>query len=460
MNINSSDIKFLKQLNEEKTLITNISSLSFSQIKYKLKKINYLLRLLNQTEINLDYLGYIISNKKSINYLISNFDGLIYSKKERLNYIITLLLKQNYVSKNKIQDLLQCSKSTVKNDFLELKNLLKKSNLSIKYIHKFGFILTGDEKKIRDFFLNYYMLNFDFFRREVILEKSQTLMFDILKGQNSSFETSKIISIVLSIQYYRILHKNYINYSSLKTLLFFDDSFTNKFSYVDYISENNDNLEFENVFFEFYLNNLIYNKEYSTLETTSIFNNSLEVFIRNVGNSLNLALSNDTKLKTRLNNHIRALFFKKNNAIPVNKDDLNSFKKEFHDLYQAVHSQSRVFKNNFKIRFEDGDLLYISYHFLSAINRYNKKKTKNILIICNKGIGASKILEEKLKNLFYVKIIDNLSFYEYQMYTPKDIDIIIHTIDKIQCDFENIKVAPFISKVDETRIEKLGCFRK
>lgn len=460
MNINSSDIKFLKQLNEEKTLVANIANLNATQIKYKLKKINYLLHLLNHSEIDLDDLGYIVSNKKSVDYLISNFDGLIYSKEARLNHIIMLLLKQNYVSKKEIQDLLQCSKSTVKNDFLELKTLLKKFNISLKYIHKFGFILDGKEKKIRDFFLNHYMLNFDFFRKKIILEKAQTLMFDILKGQNSSFETSKIISILLSIQYYRILHKNYIDSLSLKTLFFFDASLTNNFSYINDISESADDLEFENIFFEFYLNNLIYNKEQPISGTTSIFTNSLEIFIRNVENSLKLRLSNDIKLKNGLNNHIKALFFKKNNSIPVNKVDLESFKKEFHSLYKAVHDQSKIFKNNFKIRFEDGDLLYISYHFLSAVNRYNKKKTKKILIVCNKGIGASKILEEKLKILFYVKIVDNLSFYEYQMYEPKDIDIIIHTIDDIKCDFENIKVAPFISKVDEARIEKLGCFRK
>lgn len=460
MDINSEDIVFLKQLDKVKKSIKDINNLNLTQIKYRLKKINYLFSLLNYPEIVLDDLGYIISEKKSIEYILSNFDGLTYSKEARLNHIIMLFLKQNYVGKKEIQDFLQCSISTIKNDFLEFKKKLKRFNVSLKYIHKSGFILDGSEKKIRDFFLNYYMLNFNVFKKNIILKESEPIVFSILKGCNSSFETSKIISILLAIQYYRISCKNYIDHSSIKTMLFFDSNLNNKHSYVNLIIENDYNLEFENIYFELYLNNLIYNKIKPSRVKNNIFFDSLELFIKNVGNTLDMKLLQDNKLKKGLNNHIQSLLFKKDNFIPINKDDLNSFKEEFYDLYRAVYDQSKIFKDNFKVNFVDGDLLYISYHFLSAINRLNKKKIKKVLIVCNKGIGASKILEEKLKLLFLIEVVDNISYYEYQLYNLKNIDIIIHTIDNIQYNLKNIKVSPLISKIDEEKMISFGFLRK
>lgn len=460
MNIKNSDIEFLKQLKNNRTLIDNITNLNKTQVQYKLKKINYLLELFRFPVINLDRLGYITYEQRSIDYLIATFNESNYSKDYRLNYIIMSLLKQNSVNKLELQDFLQCSKSTIKNDFLELKAILKNFNLSLKYVYNSGFVLDGEEKKIRDFFLNYFMNNFEFCRSEVILPEARQLMTSILKGRNSSFETSKIISLLLTIQYYRILYKKYMDYPGLKKIEFFKPESENQFNYIDSLVTTSDSLDHENIFFEFYLNNLIYSKDKENAARGLIFLNSLEIFIRNVGTILDFPLETDEKLKAGLSNHIQALLFKKNNSIPVNKEDFDSFKKEYSSLYKAVHSQSTIFKANFKVRFEDGDLLYISYHFLSAIKRLYKNKTKRVLIVCNKGIGAAKILEDNLKLLFFVKIVDNISFYEYQMYDIKEADMVIHTIDNIKCNIPNIKVAPFISKIDKARIESLGCTRK
>lgn len=460
MNIKNSDLEFLKQLKNNKTLIDNITNLNKTQVQYKIKKINYLLQLFRFPAINLDRLGYITYEQESIDYLISSFNETNYSKEYRLNYIILSLLKQNYINKVEVQEFLQCSKSTIKNDFLELKTLLKSFNLSLKYLYHLGFVLTGDEKRIRDFFLNYFMNNFEFSRNEVILPKARQLMTTILKGKNSSFETSKIISLLLTIQYYRITHKKYIDYSTFKKMDFFNLESKNQFFYVNSLVVTDDLLDYENIFFEFYLNNLIYNKNQINIVRDYIFSNSLDIFIKNVGKILDFQLEVDTKLNAGLSNHIQALLFKKKNSIPVNKEDFDLFKKEYFSLYKAVHSQSLIFRNNFKVKFEDGDLLYISYHFLSAIKRLYKNKTKKILIVCNKGLGAAKILEDNLKSLFFVEIIDNISFYEYQMQDIKEADIVIHTIDTIKCNIPNIKVAPFISRIDKARIESLGCTRK
>lgn len=463
MNINSNDIILLKQLNNNnngRILIKNIKSFNSTQIKYRITKINYLLSLLKYPEIQLDNSEQLIYKKESIKYLILNFEGFIHSKEYRINTMNMLLLKQNYINKNEMQNFFKCSRSTVKNDFLELKFLLKKFNLSLKYIQKVGFVIDGNEKKVRDFFINYFILNYNFFKNSVILEKSKNLMNTILKGHNSSFETSKIIIILLTIQYYRINNNNYIDPLSITEWSNPEKKYENKHLYLNELIKPNSNLGFENFYFEFYLNNLIYNKIKSNNLKDFIFYNSLNIFIRNVGTLLNLDLTEDDKLRKGLSNHIKVLLFKKKNSIPVNKEDFESFKKDFYNLYESVFKESKIFRNNFKVSFEEGDLLYISYHFLSAINRCNNKKIKRVLIICNKGIGAAKILEEKLKTKFFVKIVDNLSFYEYQMYRIENVDIIIHTLDDFECDIKNLKVSPFISKTDEIKIENLECLKK
>ncbi len=460
MNINSNDIEFLKQLKGKQVLVQNIINLSEQQIKYKIKKTNYILGLMKHSQIVIDDLGFIRFEEDIIKSLIRDFDGINFSKSHRLNSIVMFLLKDNFVKKVELEKYLCCSKSSIKNDFLELKSILKKFKINLKYIHRKGFSLAGKEERIRNFFLNYFMTNYNFFERNVLLKEAQLLMEDILKGINSSFETSKIISILLTIQYYRISYGNTITEDVSSIISPFKHRLKGENICTTKLMKISDILREEDLYLEVFLNNLIYDNIRVSSSKDLIFINSLDIFIQNVEKNLCLSLENDNKLRKGLYNHIQALLFKKNNHIPVNNDDFESFKREFSLLYKTVDQESRIFQNNFNVKFEQGDLIYISYHFLSAINRANKKKTKKILIVCNKGIGASKILEEKLKTLFYVDIVENLSFYEYKNQEIEEVDIIIHTIDMFKSKDSNIKVAPFLSKVDIERLESLGCLKK
>ena len=186
MNINSNDIEFLKQLKGKQVLVQNIINLSEQQIKYKIKKTNYILGLMKHSQIVIDDLGFIRFEEDIIKSLIRNFDGINFSKSHRLNSIVMFLLRDNFVKKVELERHLSCSKSSIKNDFLELKSILKRFKINLKYVHRKGFLLAGKEEKVRNFFLNYFMTNYNFFEKNVLLKEAQLLMEKCIELENAT----------------------------------------------------------------------------------------------------------------------------------------------------------------------------------------------------------------------------------------------------------------------------------
>lgn len=464
MKLTKDDFDFINTLillDKKKITPLDFPNLKSSQMQYKFEKINYLLKITNKNIIKKRFNNFYVHNFLDLKNLISNFEFTFFNKTQRLNLIIKKLLIDNYISIGPLEDLFSQSKSSVKKDLKELKEKLKENSIDLIYKNRVGLTLNGNETDIRFFFLSYFLRNFDFFHKNINIRESEYLIFNMLKGKNSSFETSKILSIVLSVQYFRIKNKNFL--TKLKDPLFTisnnsEYKLKTYYRFIDNASNIFDNY-YEKSSLLFFLAGLCYSGNNPIiLKKEEIFYSTLIKVLRNIGNDYNLNLHDDNYLIKTLGSHLKSAIFKISNKIPIINPCLKDGLIEYVDLINKIKKECKEFENNFKIKFNDDELIFIFFHIKSSMLRLEKNKThkKNILLVCNLGVGASTILKDQLTKNFLLNIVDEVSFYQFQVYNLEKIDFIIHTVDFLSSSLPSVKVNPLLTTKDIQTLEKLG----
>lgn len=464
MKLTKDDFDFINTLillNKKKITPLDFTNLKGSQIQYKFDKINYLLKITNKSIIKKRFNNFYIHNFSDLKNITSNFDFTFFNKTQRLNIIIKKLLIDNYISIGPLEELFSQSKSSIKKDLKELKEKLKENSLDLIYKNRLGLTIEGSENDIRFFFLSYFLKNFNFFFENINIRETEYLIFNMLKGKNSSFETSKILSIVLSVQYYRI--KNKLILTKLKDPLFTisnnaEYKLKTYYKFVDNISNVFDNY-YEKSSLLFFLFGLCYSGNNPIiLKKEEIFYSNLISILKNIGNDYNLNLHSDNYLIKTLGSHLKSAIFKISNKIPIINPCLQEGIVDYADLINKIKKECKELENTFKIKFNDDEIIFIFFHIKSSMLRLEKNKThkKNILLVCNLGVGASKVLKDQLSKHFLLNIIDEISFYQFQVYNLEKVDFIIHTVDFLNSHIPSIKVNPLLTIKDLQTLEKLG----
>ena len=128
---------------------------------------------------------------------------------------------------------------------------------------------------------------------------------------------------------------------------------------------------------------------------------------------------------------------------------------EKNEIYFSVKSNINEIEKIYQIQFNEEEIALITFHISSSIERQNKDR-KTVILVCGLGYGTSKILSEKLNEIFNIDIVGIISVYElkrnYEKY--KDVDYIISTIN---IDFVNsISITPLLNNNDQEKLIKYG----
>lgn len=454
-------INFLINLNKKKISYYDFPNLKEPQVKYKIDKINYLLKLKGKGVILKKYGNFYINNLKDLSDLYSTLEVNAFDKKQRMNMIVNKLVEKNYIKIKELENLFSQSKTSVKSDIKDIREMLKNNSLTLEYDKKSGLVIVGQEKRIRLFFLNYFFKNYDFFKEKIELRFSKYLVFSMLKGKNSSFETSKILTVLISVQYFRIKTGN-----KLKNM---KDNFFDGVDYSDHKIKkfikflrailSKEELEAEKNFILFFLAGLCYSEKNSiTLKREKEFKNNLTSSLAKIGEIYKLEIEKDKVLLKNLESHLKIALFKLYYKIPIVNSSVKEAFENYGDLLLKIKLEFKNFEKNFKVKITDEELTYIYFHIKSSLIRLSRKKEveKKVLIVCNLGIGAAEILKFQLEKNFIVKIIDVISFYQFQVYKIQNIDFIVHTVDSLETTLPSIKVNPLLTSNDIKNIEKLN----
>ncbi|RPA65421.1 transcription antiterminator [Aerococcus agrisoli] len=112
-------------------------------------------------------------------------------------------------------------------------------------------------------------------------------------------------------------------------------------------------------------------------------------------------------------------------------------------------------EKNYQIKMNDDEIAYIAIHiqnFFERASSINRLKLKAV-IVCSSGYGTSKLLEQRIKSMFFDEIevsrVLSLGDLEKTLVTE---DLIISTIPVSQHDIPVVQVSPLLGKLDREKI--------
>lgn len=450
--LNNREILILQFLiNVKKTNIYTLVdkyAVSESTVRYNIKNINSVFEILKIPKIKIknNEIELNSNDEIAIKKFLKEEIEVIFSKEERkLLYIFKLLFTHSF-NITHIADLLYISRMTVKNDLYELEK-----DRRISYQNKTYRVIENNEISNKTNTLYSIMKN----------NKLKTLVIneiDINKWEKI-YRFIDLTKEILEINF-NFTDMLYVQCLIYVIVFYCENNIENK---VLDIANLDSIVELENSYKYLFGNNKNFNLIMDTLIGLSL-NYSLDnwvnesIFVKkliySISKDISIDLTKDKVLFEFLCFHIKSCIYRLRKNIfleACNYIDL----VEKNEIYFSVKSNINEIEKIYQIQFNEEEIALITFHISSSIERQNKDR-KTVILVCGLGYGTSKILSEKLNEIFNIDIVGIISVYElkrnYEKY--KDVDYIISTIN---IDFVNsISITPLLNNNDQEKLIKYG----
>lgn len=450
--LNNREILILQFLiNVKKTNIYTLVdkyAVSESTVRYNIKNINSVFEILKIPKIKIknNEIELNSNDEIAIKKFLKEEIEVIFSKEERkLLYIFKLLFTHSF-NITHIADLLYISRMTVKNDLYELEK-----DRRISYQNKTYRVIENNEISNKTNTLYSIMKN----------NKLKALVIDEI-DINKWEKIYRFIDLTKEILEINFNFTDMLYFQCLIYVIVFycENNIENK---VLDISNLDSIVELENSYKYLFGNNKNFNLIMDTLIGLSL-NYSLDnwvnesIFVKkliySISKDISIDLTKDKVLFEFLCFHIKSCIYRLRKNIfleACNYIDL----VEKNEIYFSVKSNINEIEKIYQIQFNEEEIALITFHISSSIERQNKDR-KTVILVCGLGYGTSKILSEKLNEIFNIDIVGIISVYElkrnYEKY--KDVDYIISTIN---IDFVNsISITPLLNNNDQEKLIKYG----
>lgn len=461
---------YLLKLNFPKTITQISKELEISRkiIYYNLSKIN-------------DFL-----NKNNIDILINQKNKGIFANETQKKYIKLFLTKSNkiYILKPNERILLILLQISIQNEKLTISDLEKSClvskntiisdlNYAKEYLKDKDFNLKIENDKVLGYFLKGYSFEIIQFVY-TILEEIDILKNDNFKNHISSIFEEKFKNSI----YYNDLFKkslfnaiqeniddlgktiknkdlnNLLDFFPYLSLSYMKNSTISSLDDIKHINETlspikkrleykvssnifktlEKNLEYKYKIEEVLLFALIllcirkdddthsYSVEYKELR--EFLNNFILIF----ENYSMMNIINKKKLVYRLTTHFKALIFRKKYNIISKNYFTNEIKNEYSFIFENIRKSLKYLEEKLNIYFYDGDVAYITAHFLAILEDEKNINKINILIITDESSTIIELLKNQIKNRFNnFNIVDIIETSAFENYDNKNIDYILST---------------------------------
>ena len=479
-----TDVKFLseKLYTIPKTIRYDIKNLNYYLKKYKLPIIEDNKYLRFQKGFNLES---FLKNMEVKDYK--------FSERERIEFIVIRILfnTQEKLTTEKLAFELGVSELTIKKDLKILREEIKDRELALQFDKKKGFLVTGDEEKIRQKQLKYYVdYNIGYSRNntEAIPDFLKFEIKKILTDYRKNIDTEDLYKYVenLSGSLDRIVsneaHEVLVLYIMILVKRLQAGSHTeekpvlNEYLLMtkEYEVISNSINELESKYkisihknevlkiVDYLLGSHTYNFDYSFYENWV----ETEILVRKIINEVDkyteVEITKDELLFEGLLNHIKPTIYRiKNNIFfpgLVLEEIINTEK----ELLEIVGKSLADLENYIGCKISNIETALFTVHFKLAIERAKEKQVKiyRILLVCSTGYATSNLLSQQLSAEYNIEIADLIPYYKVFDYDLSDIDLIISNIDIekgiIKKNINIIKVGVVLSDSDRENLRNTG----
>lgn len=399
------------------------------------------------------------------------------SREDRVRYILEYLIDlEGVVTLEQLAEEICVGRTTLVNDFKVVKKILKSFNLNLINKQNSGMRIDEDELSTRLLILNYiykeYRSDFSQSPYYKILNKNdlnmiQQIVLETFK-ENKYFATEKVFKETIN---YIILMINRIKEN--KSIKFYEKKCEILTSYGEYALASNLKEKLENNFpYEINKNEIIFltlplvsgnapsiensiNNNYINKHVEELLDNIIEeVYVRT---SIRL---DDEELRNSLGYHLKFTLNRLLFNISIKNILMDDIKENYSLAYSIAQIAGEVIENEYSVPLSEDEIGYIAIHFGSYLerNNYTLNKIKKIVLVCETGLGTTKLLEIRLKKLLSEDIIihsyssislENLDLDSYDIIlTTINLDINTKTpILKIDAIFDESKLKKQIQNV-------------
>lgn len=484
-------LKIISSNNGESTIKNLASSLDLSErtIRYELDKIDDYLISMDFQPLKRKFGGLIYFEEfnKFIEFQKNEILNDNLDTNERREYLSFICIFDEKINLTKASEILDVSRTTIRNDIKEIKEELSKNNLSFKISQQEGLILSGEEINIRRQqlkFLKKYS-NMIFYsstgiktKKEVIVEeyiksidvniiKSFINYIQKLMGKIISDEAYNIIAIYLIIAILRIKQGKILEKIGNKQFLKETDEYKTIVrarsiveSAYDIVLEENEILQIT----DYFLGSHTYNFE------KSYYNNWIEIdilvkkFIDNFNKKIDVDISKDKLLLEGIINHIKPTIYRLKNKIRLENSIYLEVLNSYPTIFYNTKNSLKEIEKYLGIEFSNDEVAFIAIYFKSAIdrNKYKSRNLKKIIVVCGYGYGTSTLLVQQLKEIYTINIVKIIPRYMLEKtLQEEEADLIISTVS-IESDLKIpvVKVNSILTLEDINNLDKYSLSRQ
>lgn len=489
MYYDSLTIELLKYIDKSIEIASKELNISERTIRYRIKN-------LNESSYFKDNLIYIekkiIKFKGNLSFLklILEKEEYICCSEERIELILLLLLfNSDGYKAEKILEILNISRSTLKQDLKIVRNILKKNKIELISKANKGLIINGEELEIRKLILDklrsYFVIkneklelleSLNLIRRKIIEEyidqnsiEKVTKFFRKIKidlKKKISDEAFQIIFIYILITLKRLEE-------DFKLVRCQNTQFIKSTEDYKVIKQNIRILE--NKFLkiteeeiikitEFILGAHTYNFKYSFYENWILIEKFIDNLISKMSKEMKINFIEDKILREGLINHIVPTIYRLKNNLELQESIAEEIKEKYPSYYRNIKKFIKEIENYIGKDFSENEIAFLVVHFILSLKR-NEEKVRNhkkIVIVCGLGYGTSNLLKQEIEDLFDIEVLDIIPLNNISNIKSLNADYVISTvdIDKEKLEIPVIKVNAFLKKEDIIKLLSFGIKNK
>lgn len=410
----------------------------------------------------------VIANSSMSNHLmmpLSNKDFHSMNEKERsMALVVQFLFSKSYLPVNKLTDEFDVSRGTILSTIKIANQELQKYRLALVGYKNKGYLING---KIRDII---------HFAEKKISEFTDEILYHLviqpgnhLASEKESEKIKEFINFLSNNLYLFIAH--YYTLAFLTLILIKNaeqsenseensqviiDSKLNKVA--SYLKDNfSIQLSAEQIAMLYHI--LSSNTDYTESIYKSNIGNELseavDDMIQYVKNSGMYTINDEENLKIDLLIHLKSTLDSKRLGLPRDNPLLDEIKQNYPNEFQLIKSATAIFQEKNPLKFDDNEVGYITLYFLRSFEKAQKIQDTRIMVVCNSGRSASKLLSTRLLNNIpniHIVAMDSAFNVEKNEKIADNIDFIISTVPLKAGNKPSILVSPLLN---EEEIEKV-----
>lgn len=162
-------------------------------------------------------------------------------------------------------------------------------------------------------------------------------------------------------------------------------------------------------------------------------------------------------LKIDLLKHLTTSIERNQVNLPNNNPLINQIKGRYIDVFNIAKEAAHVFEQNFPMKLDENEIGFITLYFCRSLEKSQQIKDANVMVICNTGRGASKLLATRILNNIpnvHIKAMNSYLDIDQHDELLNHIDLIISTIPLSDINKPYVVVSPFLTELELEKIRE------